>query len=121
MDVLLPEAGMIEKKKKMKQDSEHTCRALPQSLLHKPRGHDGVPGTTQTRPFLLLMYGTCCLYGAVRNGFEAGKIHYTGHWKGFAPEIETFLGSEMASSEASAIWALKKIEISRSNPYQCPE
>ncbi len=29
-------------------------------------------------------------------------IHYEGHWKGWALEIETFLGPEMATSEASA-------------------
>ncbi len=45
--------------------------------------------------------------GAVRNGFEAGKIHYEGHWKGWALEIVTFLGPEMATSEASTIWAQK--------------
>jgi hypothetical protein len=42
MEVLLPKAGMIEKKKKNKQDSDYTCSALPQSLLHAPRGHGGV-------------------------------------------------------------------------------
>jgi hypothetical protein len=42
MEVLLPEAGMMEKKEKMKQDSENTSRALPQSLLHAPTRHDGV-------------------------------------------------------------------------------
>jgi hypothetical protein len=26
------------------------------------------------------------------SGFEVGKIHYEGHWKGWALEIETFLG-----------------------------
>jgi hypothetical protein len=35
--------------------------------------------------------------------FEAGKIHCEGHWKGWALEIETLLGPEMATSEASAI------------------
>ncbi len=39
------------------------------------------------------------LYCLVRNGFEAGKIHNEGHWKGWALEIETFLGPEMATSE----------------------
>jgi hypothetical protein len=29
------------------------------------------------------------------------------HWKGWALKIETFLGPEMATSEASAIWAQK--------------
>ncbi len=33
--------------------------------------------------------------------------HYEGHWKGWALKIETFLGPEMATSEASAIWAQK--------------
>ncbi len=31
--------------------------------------------------------------------FEAGKIHYEGHWKWWALEIETFLGLGMATSE----------------------
>ncbi len=44
-----------------------------------------------------------CLYGAVLNGFEAGKIHYEGHWKGWALETEIFLCPEMAMSEASFI------------------
>jgi hypothetical protein len=38
-----------------------------------------------------------------------------GHWKGWALEIQTFLGPEMATSEASAIWALRYI---KSAPYQ---
>jgi hypothetical protein len=45
----------------------------------------------------------CCLYGAVHNDFEAGNIHYAGHGKGWGLEIETFLDSEMAASEASAV------------------
>jgi hypothetical protein len=52
------------------------------------------------------------LHRAVRNGFEAG-IHYKGHWKGWALEIETFLGPEMTSSEASAIWAQKKLSFKK--------
>jgi hypothetical protein len=40
------------------------------------------------------------LYGTVRNGFEAGKIHYEGHWKGWALEIKTF-------------WALKWLRAKR--------
>jgi len=48
-------------------------------------------------------YCTCYLYGAVRNGFEAGRIHYKGYWKGWALEIETILGLEMATSEANVI------------------
>ncbi len=39
--------------------------------------------------------------------FEAGKIHYEGQWKGWSLEIETFFDLEMATSEASAIWASK--------------
>ncbi len=42
---------------------------------------------------------TCCLYGAGRNNFDAGNIHFEGHWKGWALKIETFLGPEMATSE----------------------
>ncbi len=57
----------------------------------------------------LVLYTAFCLYGAVRNGFEAGKIHYEGHWKGWALEIDTFLGPEMATSEASAIWDQKVV------------
>jgi hypothetical protein len=39
--------------------------------------------------------------------FMGVKIHFEGHWKGWALKIETFLGPEMATSEASAIWAQK--------------
>jgi hypothetical protein len=39
----------------MKQDSEYTCWALPQRLLHAPTGHDGVP-TTQIRPDQIKKY-----------------------------------------------------------------
>ncbi len=55
------------------------------------------------------------LYVAVYNGFEAVKIHYEGHWKGWALEIETVLGLEMATCEASAIWAptLSVLTVSR--------
>jgi hypothetical protein len=51
------------------------------------------------------------LHGAVRNNFEAGNIHYEGHLKEWALEIDIVLGPEMASSEASAIWAQKSISI----------
>jgi hypothetical protein len=34
-------------------------------------------------------------------------IHYKGHWKGWAQEIKTFSGPEMAASEASPILAQK--------------
>ncbi len=43
----------------------------------------------------------------VRNDFEAGNIHYEGHYKGVGPEIGTFLGPKMATRAASAIWAQK--------------
>ncbi len=36
-----------------------------------------------------------------------GQIHFEAHWKGWALKIETFLGPEMAISEASDIWAQK--------------
>jgi hypothetical protein len=51
-------------------------------------------------------------YGAVRNGSEAGKIHYKGHWKGWALEIESFLGPEMATSKVSVILAQKSLYLS---------
>ncbi len=41
------------------------------------------------------------------SGFKAWNIHYEGHWWGGALEIETFLGPENATSEASAIWVQK--------------
>jgi hypothetical protein len=50
----------------------------------------------------------CCLYGAGQNDFDVGYIHFEGHLKGWALKIETFLGTEMATSGASAIWAQKK-------------
>ncbi len=34
-------------------------------------------------------------------------MHFEDHWKGWALKIETFLGTEMATIEASAIWAQK--------------
>ncbi len=41
----------LRRRKIRKHDSEHTCRALTQSLLHAPRGHDGVlHRPDQTRP-----------------------------------------------------------------------
>ncbi len=33
-----------------------------------------------------------------------GNDHFESHWKGWALKIEIFLGPEMATSEASAIW-----------------
>jgi hypothetical protein len=53
----------------------------------------------------------------VRNGFEAGKIHYKGHWKGWALEIDTFFGPEMATKrvpfgalKSTSAFKLKKYE-----------
>ncbi len=43
--------------------------------------------------------------GKVSFGFEAGKIHYEGHWKGWALEIETGMSGP------------KIIEISRAHPF----
>jgi hypothetical protein len=50
------------------------------------------------------------IYGAVRHGFEACNIHNEGHWKGWALEIETLLGPEMATSKANAIWAKEYLQ-----------
>jgi hypothetical protein len=39
------------------------------------------------------------------------QIHYEDKWEGVGPwKIETFLGPEMATSEASAIWAQKSLD-----------
>ncbi len=43
------------------------------------------------------------IYGAVRNGFEAGKDPLQEALKGVVPGNRDFLGPEMATSEASAI------------------
>ncbi len=47
---------------------------------------------------------------------------FQGPLEGVGPElnIETFLGSEMATSKASAIWA-QKVEIFRAQPFQWPD
>ncbi len=63
---------------------------------------------------------TCSLlYGAVHNDFEAGSMDYEGHRKGWAREIETFLGPEMATSGASAIWS-QKVTLHTGNPPAHP-
>jgi hypothetical protein len=49
---------------------------------------------------------TCCSFETGQNDFDV-DIHFEGHWKGWALKIKTFLGTEMATSEASAIWAQK--------------
>jgi hypothetical protein len=37
--------------------------------------------------------------------FDLGSIHFEGHRKGWALKIKTFIGPEMATRAASAIWA----------------
>jgi hypothetical protein len=39
----------------------------------------------------------------MRHSFEVGKIHYEGHWKEWALEIETFLGPEMATRDLATL------------------
>jgi hypothetical protein len=56
---------------------------------------------------LIITINVPVVYGTVCNGFEAGKNPNEGHWKGWALEMETFFGPEMATSEASAIWTQK--------------
>jgi hypothetical protein len=46
------------------------------------------------------------LYGAGRMDLDGGNS-FLGTFEGVGPEIETFLGPEMATSAASAIWAQK--------------
>ncbi len=41
---------------------------------------------------------------------EAGRIHYEGHWKGWALEIKTFLGPEMATTKRM-IFGPKKVKL----------
>ncbi len=40
----------------------------------------------------LLMYLLFTVYGAGRNDFDAGNIHYKGHIEGVGPENRDFLG-----------------------------
>jgi hypothetical protein len=44
-----------------------------------------------------------CLARDVCNAFDVGTIHYKGHWKGCPLKLKTFLGSETANSETSAV------------------
>jgi hypothetical protein len=53
-------------------------------------------------------------------GFGWGEIHNEGSLKGVGPEIETFLGPEMATIAASAIWAQKSRDF-RTHPFKRPE
>jgi hypothetical protein len=48
-------------------------------------------------------YCTCCYFGAGRNDFDVGNIHYEGHWEGWALKSRLFWGPEMATSKASII------------------
>ncbi len=54
--------------------------------------------TAAKRPCLLLTINVTVVYTAryVMVLSHAGKIHYEGHWKGWALEIKTSLGPEMA-------------------------
>jgi hypothetical protein len=49
---------------------------------------------------------TFCLYDAGRNEID-GQVHFEGHLKEWTLKIETFVGPEMATIEASAIWTQK--------------
>ncbi len=55
-------------------------------------------------------------------GFGWGSNPERGAFEGLGPEIETFLGPEMAKSVASAIWAQKSPEVDspHPNPYVQP-
>ncbi len=63
-------------------------------------------------PFKLLMFLLFIWHGTY--WFWCRQIYYRGDWKGWALKIETFLGPEMATSKASAIWAQE------SQDFQCP-
>ncbi len=47
--------ALLERRKKMKRDSEYTWRELPQSLLHVSRGHDGVLHRPDQSPVLRMI------------------------------------------------------------------
>jgi hypothetical protein len=52
---------------------------------------------------------------------DGGVIHNEGRLKGWAlKKIETFLGPEMGTSVASAIWAQKSLDF-RAHPFKRPE
>ena len=42
--------------------------------------------------------------------FEAWQRHYTGHWKGWAMNVETFLGPETARAKRE-LFGPKKVEV----------
>ncbi len=56
----------------------------------------------------------------VGNDFDAGNIRYKGHCKGWALEIDTFLGPETAVSEVSAIGAQKSRDF-QAHPFHWPK
>ncbi len=57
------------------------------------------------------------LYGAVCNGFEAGKIHYEGNFNGWALKIKTFSGTVknavelLGAPSRNSVLMLKKYNI----------
>ncbi len=65
----------------------HTEALVATTLYNKMR----IARTTVNKLALALLC-TRCLYGTVRNDFEAGNIHYKGHWKGGGAENREFLG-----------------------------
>ncbi len=78
-------------------------RQLLCQALHLPRSRSTfilVSNYLETMFELFNFKCTCCLYGAGHNDFVAGNIHFEGHWNGWTLKIETFLGPEMATSEA---------------------
>jgi hypothetical protein len=60
------------------------------------------------------------IYGAGRNDFDAGESISRDIGRGWAPKIKTFLGPEMAMSEACAISQRKdlRVEIFGAHPFQ---
>jgi hypothetical protein len=62
--------------------------------------------------YLLFIWGKTYVFGW-------GEIHNEGCLKGVGPEIETFLGPEIAAQRVS--FGPKKVEISRPTPFKRPE
>jgi hypothetical protein len=84
--------------------SLHNCRGVVTSLLHL--GLSPFFLSLCTGAFLLSI-NLPVVYMGRDVWIWMGCISYRGPFEGVGPEIETFLGPEMATSAASAIWAQK--------------
>jgi hypothetical protein len=58
-------------------------------------------------------------YGEVLNGFDAGNIHYEGHYKGWALKSSLFWALKWQRAQ-QVLFGPKKVEISGPTPYDGP-